>query len=204
MKYRLKKDLPTLSAGAICHLNDCGDLVLYLPPRTDLPTEWGLTVYPALTLEKFPNILKDWFEEIPEEPKVELSGQYVPKKSGDIYSIAIRKKLIDPQKISSVFAYSCAEIGLSFQNESEAREAIDKMKAYQVLRRDAKGFEPDWKSSGQERWAGWYDQNIQEFYSTACYYGQRIGDIYFARKEDVEESFRTHRQEWLTVLGVEE
>lgn len=54
--YQLIKDLPTFKKGQIFYLNEFGFLV-----RKEDP----VVAYSASTLKKFPNILKDWFKEVP-------------------------------------------------------------------------------------------------------------------------------------------
>lgn len=55
--YQLKKDLPTFKKGQIFYLNEFGFLVS--------KGEEPVVAYAASTLAKFPNILKDWFREVP-------------------------------------------------------------------------------------------------------------------------------------------
>lgn len=59
-RHKLKRDLPTFNAGDEFCLNNNNDLYL---------KDSNIIAYNHYTLEKFPNILKDWFEEIPEEHK---------------------------------------------------------------------------------------------------------------------------------------
>ncbi len=59
-RYKLKKDLPTLNAGDEFYLGDTKNLYL---------KDSNIMAYSYTTLEKFPNILKDWFEEIPENKR---------------------------------------------------------------------------------------------------------------------------------------
>lgn len=63
-RYRLKKDLPTFKAGDEFCINQCGDLVKTLPHNNNQQITYGITTYCAETLSKFPNVLKDWFEEL--------------------------------------------------------------------------------------------------------------------------------------------
>lgn len=56
-RYKLLKDLPTFKAGDKFYLDINNNLRL---------SESEIIAYSHITLEKFPNILKDWFEEIPE------------------------------------------------------------------------------------------------------------------------------------------
>jgi hypothetical protein len=60
--YQLKKDLPTFKAGEVFELGEGGSLF-----RVDHTGrgEGRVMAYAASTLAKFPNILKDWFREVP-------------------------------------------------------------------------------------------------------------------------------------------
>ena len=61
-RYELKRDLPTFKAGEIFYLSDMGNLI----HESD-----GVVAYSWSTIDKFPNILTDWFEEIkPAEPLI--------------------------------------------------------------------------------------------------------------------------------------
>ena len=61
-RYELKKNLPTFKAGEIFYISDAGDL---LREGDNVPA------YSWSTIDKFPNILTDWFEEIkPAEPLI--------------------------------------------------------------------------------------------------------------------------------------
>lgn len=55
-RYRLKKDLPTLQAGAVVRITKKGHLAIH-----------GRVVYQKSELQQYPQILRDWFEELPEE-----------------------------------------------------------------------------------------------------------------------------------------
>ena len=61
-RYKLKRDLPTFRAGDIFYLSSMGNLI----HESD-----GVVAYSWSTIDKFPNILTDWFEEIkPAEPLI--------------------------------------------------------------------------------------------------------------------------------------
>lgn len=69
-RYKLLRDLPTFTAGDEFYLAKNGDLVYVegLPEGTKRLPQY-FVAYSKSTLEKFPNILKDWFEELPERSK---------------------------------------------------------------------------------------------------------------------------------------
>lgn len=60
-RYKLKKDLPTFKAGGAFHINDKGNLV------SDNESSKGIVAYSKSTLDKFPSILTDWYEEYEEQ-----------------------------------------------------------------------------------------------------------------------------------------
>lgn len=55
--YKLKKDLPTFKKGEQFFVNDYGQLISC--------AHEGVVAYSAHTLKRFPDVLKDWFEEVP-------------------------------------------------------------------------------------------------------------------------------------------
>lgn len=59
-RYKLKKDLPTFKAGGTFHINDKGNLV------SDNESSKGIVAYSKSTLDKFPSVLTDWYEEYEE------------------------------------------------------------------------------------------------------------------------------------------
>ena len=89
-KYKLLKDLPTFDAGQmfvllaenekkICH-NKVVDETIYKQPglyMLDNNGEVDVMAYAQSTLDKFPDILDEWFEEVEE---VEESEAWEPKK----------------------------------------------------------------------------------------------------------------------------
>lgn len=72
-RYKLKYDLPTFNAGDLFFLSESGNLIAGTPEKPvtiDIgPMEVDLVAYSRQTLEKFPNILHTWFEEIKDKPK---------------------------------------------------------------------------------------------------------------------------------------
>lgn len=54
--YRLTKDLPTFKKGELFYMDDCGSLYR---------VKDDLMAYYHKTVSKFPNMLEDWFEEVP-------------------------------------------------------------------------------------------------------------------------------------------
>lgn len=189
--YKLKKDLPTFKAGDKFYLNKEGDLIF-----DDKPS---IIAYSKQTLKKFPNILEDWFEEIPEEYK-----RWRAKK-GESYWFIENTGLPYEDKESGCLADDCRyTFGNYFNTREEAINHIDYLIALQTIKDDAKGFVPDWKNSDQSKYYGCYSNSANYLILNWGYHLQYQGVIYFKTREDIKESFKKHRKEWLTVLGVEE
>lgn len=55
--YQLVKDLPTFKKGELFYINDYGQLMSN--------KHRNVVAYSALTIKEFPNILEDWFMEVP-------------------------------------------------------------------------------------------------------------------------------------------
>lgn len=178
--YKLKKDLPTFKAGEEFYLNENGNLI-------SVENE-PLVVYSRQTLEKFPNILKDWFESANIGFYLDEGGYIVEyDEDEDPYYLNHRKS-----------------IGNDFKTEEEAEKYKNYLIALQTIKDDAKGFVPDWGDASQGKYKGFYNHPYQEFDLISVSTFQSLGTIYFKNKEDIQESFKKHRKEWLIVLGVED
>ena len=119
-QYRLLEDLPTFKAGDIFEIRDDGCLWLV---DTSKEGHWKKNVmaYHKYTLEAFPNILEDWFEEI--------SGFWCIGDMGNIeYATVSRKGIIGAYK----------RIGNYFETREEAKRAVRKLEAWKRLK--DKGF----------------------------------------------------------------
>lgn len=194
-RYRLKKDLPTLKAGEEFYISYYGHLV---------HLEDEIIAYTRSTLEKFPNILKDWFEEIPEKPKTVWNLE----EDDVFYMISYD----EDEQFCPRHAYwrdryeKYREIGEVFLTDLGCRKEIARRKAEQILLRDTKGFKPDWHDTAQLKYRIYYEASNAYcgnlLVTTQC--REIHACIHFATRADAEESVRTHRKEWLTYLGAEE
>lgn len=177
--YTLKKDLPTFRAGDEFYLSENGNLISV--------EKEPLVAYSRQTLEKFPNILTDWFEKIDIGFYLADSGEII-KYDGeeDPYYLNYRKS-----------------IGNDFKTEEEAKKHKEYLIALQTIKDDTEGFVPDWKDENQFKRYGYYDHNDSCLELNNVFIFQKQGAVYFGTKESIEKSFKKHRKEWLIVLGVE-
>ena len=135
-RYKLKRDLPTFKAGDRFVLIDSGSLI----HESD-----GVVAYSWTTLDKFPNILTDWFEEINESTRWKPDRNqkyYYLGNSGSVY--------YDTWANGSPIDNGRFEIGNCFQTEEEAEQAVEKLKAWKRLKDSGLKFK-DWNKSNYDR-----------------------------------------------------
>ena len=190
MKYKLKKDTPAFKAGTECYIEEAGNMV----PCRGI----SYTIVHKDQLEKNPNILTDWFEEIKEQtrwkPEHKQGYHYVSSNGCIYYGRWANGSSLDNGRL---------EIGNCFQTEEEAEKAVEYLKALATVRGDATSkFTKD-----RNNWYVYYDTNLNSINSSiSCTMLDNgiFGLPYFATIEDARKSIELHKNEWLTILGVKE
>lgn len=185
-RYKLKRDIPAFKAGEVFYISDAGNLFR----ESDNVPVYGWTI-----IDKNPDILTDWFEEIKESTrwKPERGNRYYKiydsgHIGGDIWSGRVS---IDHDRF---------EIGNCFQTEEEAKRAAEYLKALATVRGDGTSKFTKGKS------------NYYVVYNTAyncldvsdnAYLNKNgiFGLPYFATKEDAKRSIERHKKEWLTIFN---
>lgn len=188
-RYKLKRDLPTFKAGDRFVLIDSGSLI----HESD-----GVVAYSWTTLDKFPNILTDWFEEINESTRWKPDRNqkyYYLGNSGSVY--------YDTWANGSPIDNGRFEIGNCFQTEEEAEQVAEYLKALAVVRGDATSkFTRD-----RNNFYVYYDIISNHLAVGVSFYDLENGIFglpYFATEEDAKRSIEQHKNEWLTIFGVKE
>lgn len=194
--YKLLKDLPTFKKGNLFRLSDEGTLFLDAPA----PPHWKdkVVAYHHCTLERFPNILKDWFEE------VKSPSAFCEPKKGERYY------LIDEfgsQRCSGSWTdndldRASLEVGNVFRTREEAENAVKRLKARKIIFDDAKGFKPNWEDEEQEKWTGYFDVAYRGLTVTHSSSVIDTPGPFFATRTDAVASITKHHDEWLVYLGV--
>lgn len=195
MKYKLIKPLP---------LYEVGDGGFYIDSDGNLQhatASCGEVVYGAKVLVSHPNILTDWFEEIPEKPKT----VYELKDGDEWYFINYNSANC---YVSITHNLSCIqsfrEVGNVFLTRKDAEKELARRKAKVILERDTKGFKP----SEENNWKSW-----QVFWDIRMPNGEELdatfnygldGSLTFSSQEDAKASIKSHKKEWNIYLGVEE
>lgn len=188
-RYKLLKDLPTFKTGETFHLSGMGNLI----HESD-----GVVAYSWSMIDKFPNILTDWFEEIKEptrwKPEMSQTYYYV-RGDGSVYDDTwVNDSAVDNGRF---------EIDNCFQTKEEAERVVEYLKALAVVRGDAiSKFTKD-----RNNWYVYYDTNFNSLRSSiSCTMLDNgiFGLPYFATREDAQRSIEQHKNEWLTIFGIKE
>lgn len=90
------------------------------------------------------------------------------------------------------------EIGNHFETTKETQECIAYLKARAIIKQDTKGFKPDWSNYEHKFCGAWDLLNNRLFFHPIM--TSKQSTIYFRTKEDIEESFKKHPDEWKTYL----
>lgn len=203
-KYKLKRDLPRFKAGDEFWIDGNGDLVTEvleedLTGETEDVYKRIVTVIPSCILEKFPNNLKDWFEEIPEAPKTVWDLKYeedywVINNVAHIILTCWDGDRVDERR---------RDMGNCFLAREDAEKELARCKAKQILLRDTKGFKPDWKDEDQFKYRVLYDAANDEL-GIEWQVHDVHSVIHFANEDDAKASIKVHEKEWKIYLGVDD
>ena len=135
-RYKLKKDTPAFKAGTECYIEEAGNMV----PCRGI----SYTIVHKHQLEKNPNILTDWFEEVKESTRLnpEMGQKYYFLDSDAlVYNNIWADDSID---------HSRSEIGNCFESREEAEKAVERLKAWERLKDAGLKFK-DWNKSNYDR-----------------------------------------------------
>lgn len=188
-RYKLKKDTPAFKAGTECYIEEAGNMV----PCRGI----SYTIVHKDQLEKNPNILTDWFEEIEEptrwKPLMKQNYYYVGN-SGYVHGATWTDDYFDSDRF---------KIGNGFQTKEEAERVVECLKALATVRGDATSkFTKD-----RNNWYVYYDtdsDSLESSISRSMLDNGIFGLPYFATSEDARRSIELHRHEWLTIFGIED
>lgn len=203
-RYKLLKDLPTFKAGDEFFIGESGNLIAGTPenPKTvrvgDItPTEVNLMAYAKETLEQFPNILTDWFEEI---PRIYYSVNELGGINDSVFTYGTSPLGI---KASDVIK-GLKSVGNYFETKEEAEKYLAYLKAKAIIKQDTKGFKPNWSNGYNYVYFGnWDNENNQPFLDSSLAI-PKYTTIYFGNHKDLRESFKKHPKEWETYLKYEQ
>lgn len=186
-RYKLKKELPKYKIGDEFRITEKGHLA------------YGNTmVFHRNDLKRFPKILRDWFEEIPQKPKTVDDL----KEGDECWTVFCSEFGYVAGKVKfNKAAIILRRTGSLYLTKEEAEQDIAWNMAKATLERDTKGFKLKKKASYVSVfWNG--EVEGLRFIVYKC--GHISSGIKFATVEDAEASIKAHPKEWKMYLGVEE
>lgn len=192
-RYKLLKDLPTFKAGDLFYISEYGALVYD-------DGDGGVMAYARQTLEKFPNILADWFEKV-EEPTNSI--HWKPKFGEDYCFVDDFARITRTRWSDTHVDEQRYKLGIIRRTEAEAEKALERQMAIATLMRDS-NFEPDWSNNDQNKWTAYYNHNDKELLIETTAFLQYPSAIYFDTYDSIKKSIKNHKKEWLIYLGVED
>lgn len=199
-RYKLLKDLPTFKAGQLSYISEQGNLIAGNPDKPEI-TDAGvqLMMYHKTTLEKFPEILTEWFEEIQEptdsihwEPKIGDRYFYI-SGYGTVYSETWHGVPVD---------YYRRALGFICPTEEECKKARERKLAKVRLQRTS-NFKPNFEDANGG-WTVYYSYKDKKMNSFFAGYDDAGEIVCYETKEEAEKSIEENREDWLIYFGVKE
>lgn len=199
-RYKLLKDLPTFKAGQLAYISEQGSIVAGNPDKPEI-TDAGvqLMMYHKTTLDKFPEILTEWFEEIKEpvnsihwKPKYDDWYFYI-SDHGSVCSDIWNDNYTDNKRLAFGFVY---------RTEEECKKARERRLA-EVRLRQTSDFKPDFENC-RGGWVVYYNYKDKELYSYDTDYDDSGEPVHYATEEDSRKSIRENREDWMIYFGIEE
>lgn len=188
-RYKLLKDTPAFKAGTECYIEEYGNMV----PCRGI----SYTIVHKDQLEKNPNILDEWFEEIKE------STRWKPEERQDYYCVTSDGSVVKDDWSNWCLDDGRFEIGNCFQTKEEAERVVEYLKALAVVRGDGiSKFTED-----ETNYYVYYSSEINSLRlgcTWNCIKNGTFGLPYFATEEDAQRSIGLHKKEWLIIFGVKD
>lgn len=199
-RYKLLKDLPTFKAGQLAYVSSLGNLMAGTPEEPETAdTGLNLMMYHRGTLEKFPNILTEWFEEI-QEPTDSI--HWKPVIGEEYWSFYSDGGISHNVCTGGYWDTARYEMGRTYRTEEECEKAKERRLAKVRLQRTS-DFKPDFKND-KGGWIVCYNHYL-EILSCRNYSVDDSGEpVRYATEEEAEKSIEENEQDWKIYFGVEE
>lgn len=175
-RYKLLKDIPFAKAGDIVEMWSDGTMAFAGEPNLPRFNKEDIRMFPL------------WFEEVEDYFYITTDGSvWLCPKNKD--------KELDKNRKA---------IGNYFETIEEAEKYLEYLKAKEVIKKDTKGFKPDWDNEDENRYRGCWD--LKKDTTIWMYESGAFKEplIFFKSVKDVKESFEKHPNEWRTYLTYEQ
>lgn len=193
-RYKLLKDLPFAKAGDILSLERSQEYG-YFKLCKDRSNPRSIELYEGI-VEGFIDNFDEWFEEI-KEPKIFFTI--------DIYKSKFKEINTDYYSgWSALEVKNIKDLGLLFKTVEKTKKYLEYLKAKAIIKKDAKGFKPDWNNEDENRYRGCWD--LKKDTTIWMYESGAFKEplIFFKSVKDIKESFEKHPNEWRTYLTYEQ
>lgn len=194
-RYKLLKDLPFAKAGEELYLKFSEDSEFFLVYKgTD-------KAYAAELNPEFIDNFDEWFEEV-KEPELPKEFFYVLiNKIASVNYLTFSFDEETKQEYRNIVEKN-KSVDNYFETKEEAEKYLEYLKAKAIIKRDAKGFKPNWNNNDEEKYLGFWDleEDKLDWLPRIIFIE---ATIYFKSREDIEESFKKHPDEWKTYLTYE-
>lgn len=174
-RYKLLKDMPFAKAGDMVEMWSDGTMAFVGEPNLPRFNKEDVRIFPL------------WFEEVEDYFYITTGGSvWLCSKNED--------KELDKNRKA---------IGNYFETIEEAEKYLEYLKAKEVIKKDTKGFNPNWEDKDEDRFMGCWDfkrKRARFDYGDAF----KTPEIYFKSREDISESFEKHPNEWKAYLTYEQ
>lgn len=186
-RYKLLKDLPFAKAGTIFESHPEEPVLIYKNHRIHL-----------LDINA-----DDWFEEIKEEEFSERIFYILAAGGVDSIETVNYSNTKDNRQEYKEYKGKLKSVGNCFETREEAEKYLEYLKAKEVIKRDAKGFKPDWNNYEQFKHYGEWDIEENKPWANSTI-GLKNTSIIFEELKYLKESFEKHPKEWKTYLTYEQ
>ena len=179
-RYELLKDLPFAKAGETFGLHRGGikDCITLFKGNEE--------VYTIKVGENVSEMFDEWFEEVREYFYIDSNGDIEYSKN------EWNEEFVEHHKL----------IGNYFETREEAEKYLAYLKAKTIIKKDAKGFKPNWNNGDEAKFFGYWDFILEEpGFGLDC--RAKTPNVYFQSSKDIKESFEKHPDEWKTYLTYE-
>lgn len=204
-QYKLIKDLPTFKAGQLAYISERGNLIAGTPDNPETTdARIQLMMYHKQTIDKFPEILTEWFEEIQEpvdsihwKPKEGDNYYYIVYSYDPLHNEILVSTWIDDDDDKTHYLF-----GNVYRSYEEAEKARDRKLAEVRLRRTS-NFNPDFENDN----GGWivvYNYRYHEMSAQYVNFEDAGEPVRYETEEDAQKSIGEHEKEWLAYFGVKE
>lgn len=190
--YKLLKDLPTFKAGDLFYISEYGALVYD-------DGGYGVMAYAQSTLDRFPNILTEWFEEIQEPTN---SSNWKPKKGDQVFLLGGNGQIFSSSWVGANLDNKWLEFGNTYRIIEEAQKARERRLA-EVRLQQTSTFKPDFEN-GKGGWIVYYDHGCETLVACELADCDAGEPVRYATREEAEKSIEENEQDWKIYFGIKE